>query len=72
MNGYQSGNFASAMPGKLFYTADRDILWELKGNQYLFLIEKPNYLGEYTPIKFKGTIHVMNKFSLSDVIDKEI
>jgi len=72
MNGYQEGDFAYPMPGKLFYTADRDILWEMKGDRYMFLVEKENYFGEYTLVKFSGTLHVMNKFSLAKAIEKEL
>ena len=73
MNGYQQGTFAGKMPGKLFYTTDKDILHEINDRTFLFLIEKENYLGEYTPIRFKNhNIHVMNKFSLGRIIDKEL
>lgn len=72
MNGYQKGNFANPMPGTLFYTTDKDILWEMKDNKYLFLVEKKDYLGEYTAIKFSGTVHIMNKFSLLRAIDGEM
>ena len=38
-----------------------------------FLVEKKDYLGEYTALKTKGqTIHVMNKFSLNRMIDREM
>lgn len=73
MNGYQRGDFAAEMPGKLFYTLDRDLLWELDKDSYLFLIEKENYIGEYTPLRFHGnTVHIMNKFSLNRIIDQEL
>lgn len=73
MNGYQEGPFAGKMPGKLFYTTDKDILHKVEDKSFWFLIEKENYLGEYTPIKFENhNIHVMNKFSLGRIIDKEL
>ena len=73
MNGFQKGKFAKEMPGKMMYTTDRDILWELDGDELMFLVEKKDYHGQYTPIRTKGqTIHVMNKFSLNRLIDKEI
>lgn len=73
MNGYQSGDFAGKMPGKLFYTTDKDELVKLNDDKFLFLIEKENHIGEYTAIKFKrNTVHVMNKFSLNRIIDKEL
>lgn len=72
MNGYQEGDFAHKLPGKKYYTADRDILWNLKEDNFLFLLEKEKFLGEYTPLRIKGSsIHVMNKFSLNRMIDNE-
>jgi hypothetical protein len=73
MNGYQEGSFAGKMPGKLFYTTDKDILCDVKDESFLFLVEKDQHIGEYTPIRFKdNTVHVMNKFSLNRFIDKEL
>jgi hypothetical protein len=41
-------------------------------DEMTFLVEKKNYLGEYTAIKTTGqTIHVMNKLSLNRIIDQE-
>ena len=73
MNGFASGHFAKEMPGKMMYTTDKDVLENLKEDQMMFLVEKKDYLGEYTALHTKGqTIHVMNKFSLNRIIDKEI
>lgn len=72
MNGFQSGNFAQELPGKMLYTTDKDILWQLDNDEMMFLVEKKDYLGEYTALKTTGqSIHVMNKFSLGRIIDKE-
>jgi len=72
MNGFQTGSFAQQLPGKMMYTTDKDILWQLKDDNMMFLVEKKDYLGEYTTLKTSGqTIHVMNKFSLGRMIDKE-
>jgi hypothetical protein len=73
MNGYQKGDFAKLMPGKLYYTTDKDVLVDIKNDEFMFLIEKEQYLGEYVPIKFKNnSVHVINKFSLNRFIDKEL
>ena len=73
MNGYQQGDFAGKMPGKLFYTTDRDIVVDVDNKSFLILVEKEKYLGEYTPIRFKDhNLHIMNKFSLNRMIDKEL
>jgi len=71
MNGFQPGNFAAPMPGKLLYTIDKDLLWKMHNDELTFLVEKKDYLGEYTALKTIGqTIHVMNKFSLNRAIDE--
>lgn len=71
MNGFQAGSFAAPMPGKLLYVTDRDILWNINDESLTILVEKKDYLGEYTPIKTTGqTVHVMNKLSLNRSIDE--
>ena len=72
MNGFQIGNFAQQLPGKMLYTTDKDVLWQMNDDKMMFLVEKKDRLGEYTTIKTTGqTIHVMNKFSLNRIIDEE-
>ena len=72
MNGFQPGDFAQQLPGKMLYTTDKDVLWQMNDDKMMFLVEKKDYLGEYTAIKTSGqTIHVMNKFSLNRIIDEE-
>lgn len=72
MNGYQSGNFAGPMPGTLYYVTDKSILWEIKDNSLFILLEKPEYVGEYTALRIKdANVHVMNKFSLNRCIDEQ-
>ena len=71
MNGFELGNFASQLPGKHYYTIDKDILWSLIDDEMLFLVEKKDYLGEYHAIRTKGqSVHVMNKFSLERIISE--
>tara|TARA_B110000977_G_scaffold17642_1_gene21381 strand:- start:2429 stop:3280 length:852 start_codon:yes stop_codon:yes gene_type:complete len=72
MNGFQKGDFAQQLPGSMMYTTDKDVLWQLKEDEMMFLVEKKDYLGQYTALKTLGqTIHVMNKSSLNRIIDKE-
>ena len=72
MNGFDKGSFVGTLPGKHYYTIDKDILWQMKDDSMLFLVEKKDYLGEYLPILTKGqSVHVMNKFSLERVINEE-
>ena len=70
MNAKSSGIFAQELPGKMFYISDRDLLISIEDRKMKFLIEKENYLGEYTTVSMKDTdIHIMNKLSLSRFID---
>jgi hypothetical protein len=72
MNGFQAGDFAQQLPGSMLYTIDRDILWQLKEDEMMFLVEKKDYLGEYTALTTVGqNIHIMNKISLNRIIDEE-
>lgn len=70
MNGFEKGDFAAPLPGKHLYTIDKDILYKLQDDKMTFLVEKKDYLGEYTAIHTRGqSVHVMNKFSLERIID---
>ena len=72
MNGFRSGDFAGQLPGSMLYTTDKDVLWKIDNDEMMFLVEKKDYLGEYTALKTQGqTIHVMNKISLNRIIDEE-
>ena len=72
MNGFQRGNFAVELPGKNFYSLDKDILIQMNDNELKFLVEKQKYLGEYTCVKIKNSnVHVMNKFSLERMINDD-
>jgi hypothetical protein len=68
MNGYTQGIFAKKMPGTLYYSTDRDLLIDLKDDEFTLLVESQN--SSYFPVKIKGSnVHVMNKFSLGRIID---
>lgn len=70
MNGKTNGEFASELPGTMSYITDRDILINIDNNKMKFLVEKKDYLGEYTLAKTEGIdVHVMNKSSLIRYID---
>ena len=70
MNGKTNGTFADELPGKMIYSTDRDILVTMDNTTLKFLLEKQDYLGEYTAAKTSGIdVHVMNKASLSRFID---
>jgi hypothetical protein len=70
MNGKMEGDFALDLPGKMCYIEDKDVLLDIKGNAMKFLLQKKDYLGEYTAAKTSGLdMHVMNKPSLLRIID---
>jgi len=70
MNGKTEGDIAVDLPGAMTYIEDRDVLLEIKEDSFKFLIQKKNHLGEYIAAKTSGIdVHVMNKSSLSRVID---
>lgn len=72
MNGYQSGDVIKPMPGKLYYTTDKSLLWKIQGHELLHLLEKFKHSGEYTLMRSKNVnVHVMNKFSLNRCIDEQ-
>jgi hypothetical protein len=71
MNNKADGNFAMELPGTMTYAIDKDILLKIEDNKLQFLVEKKDYLGEYTAAKTEGLdVHVMNKISLSRCIDE--
>lgn len=71
MNGKMEGDFALPLPGKMCFIQDKDILLELKSNAMKFLLQKKDYLGQYTAAKTTGIdMHVMNKPSMLRIIDE--
>ena len=70
MNGLVENNFAHSMPGTLFYITDRDLLVDMKDDEFTILVEKKKSYGKYFPLKIKGSnLHVMNKFSLNRILE---
>jgi hypothetical protein len=68
-SGYDSNNFQDLIPGKMYYTLDKDQLHSIDKSACTFLVEKENNLGEYTIIKTNNLdVHVMNKYSLMEVL----
>jgi len=70
-NGSVDGTFAKPLPGKLYYTMDKDILVSMKDNSMQFLVEKQQVHGDYTLLKTNNLdVHVMNKYSLARFINE--
>jgi hypothetical protein len=69
MNGKTNGEFATELPGKMIFSSDKDLLISIDDANMRFLIEKKDYLGEYTLAKTSGLdVHILNKFSLDRFI----
>jgi len=72
MNGMSSGDFVKEFPGRLLYATDKSELVEITDDSALLLLENPNRIGHYTPMKVKNTnIHFMNKFSLDRLLKND-
>lgn len=70
LNGFSDNNFVKELPGKLFYTTDKDVLLSVNEDEFKFLIEDKDK-NNYILTKIKGSsVHVMNKFSLNEIIDE--
>jgi hypothetical protein len=70
MNGKTNGEFASDLPGRMYYSLDKDFLVSTNNEKLKFLLSKKDYPGEYTLAKTSGLdIHIMNKQSLIRMID---
>lgn len=72
LNGFVPGNIVQELPGKMYYTIDKDYVVNIEKEKLTFLIEKQERLGEYNIISTKGlNVHSMNKFSLERfILDK--
>jgi hypothetical protein len=71
LNNNSAGNTVSNLPGKLYYTVDKDLLVGVKDTTLTFLLEKEKYHGEYTLLQTnKLDVHVMNKYSLARNINE--
>lgn len=70
MNGKTNGEFATELPGKMNFLLDKDFLVSIENDRIKFLASKKDHYGEYVLGSTKGLdVHVMNKQSLSRVID---
>ncbi len=70
MNGFTDDNWAKELPGKMFYTLDRDFIQTLDNDKLTFLLQKEKVTGEYILTSTKEcNVHVMNKFSLGQLIN---
>ena len=60
------------IPGKMYYTLDKDLLMKCDDTSFTFLLEKEKHHGEYTAMKVSNLdMHIMNKYSLARLIDEQ-
>jgi hypothetical protein len=65
LNGFSRGFFAGSLPGKMFFTTDRDILLNSSERSMHFLLENNSASGGFISVKTNDVdVHVMNKYSL--------
>ena len=73
MNGNQKTNWPKAMPGKLWFTTDNDVLVKMNDEKYVFMLDKKDWKGHYVLSTInKANIHIMNKFSLDRAISEAL
>jgi len=71
-NGNIDSPVVATLPGKKFYTLDKDVMIDIADSKFKFLLEKEKYLGEYIALKTQGIdVHVMNKYSLLRYLNNE-
>lgn len=69
LNGFNNGKFVGELPGKFWFSSDRDIPLSIEGDTCKLLIDQTNS-SNYLPVKLKkANVHIMNKFKLQDIID---
>ena len=69
LNGFNNNNFVGELPGKFWFSSDRDIPLSIEGDTCKLLVDQTDS-ANYIPVKLKqANIHIMNKFSLQDIID---
>ena len=72
LNGFQKSDWPKSLPGNLWYSTDRDVCINMDREKFTFLLDKKDWPGHYTVGSIKdANIHIMNKFSLNRLVDKE-
>jgi len=71
LRGFQESSWPVTMPGTMYMSFDTDILEKLDGNALTIIADYKNN-ASYMAVSVKdANVHVMNKFSLGRIIDKE-
>lgn len=70
MNGYRKGGFVGILPGKKYFTTDKDLCVSIDETKFKFLLQQKDNV-DFFPAKTDGcNVHIMNKFSLNRMIDE--
>lgn len=71
MQGFTNDFRPMNLPATIYYSTDKDELIDVKSDKdFVFLVQKKDCLGEYTPVKISNQIvHIMNKYSLGRYTD---
>lgn len=68
-SGFLPNAFTGLLPGKMYFVQDKDFLINVDKNSLWFLLEKKDFVGDYTPMKVNNLdVHIMNKFSIMEVL----
>ena len=70
MRGFEnSTEWPKDIPGDMWVSIDKDVLLDINNNTITILAHR---VYDYLPVKLKdATVHIMNKFSLNEYIDKD-
>lgn len=69
LNGFANENFVGELPGKFWFSSDKDIPLSIDGDVCKLLVDQNNS-ANYLPVKLtQANIHFMNKFALQDIIN---
>lgn len=71
LSGLNGSSFVRTLPGKFWFTSDRDIPISIEQETVRFLIDQ-NDNASYIAAKLSNSnVHIMNKFALQEIIENE-
>ena len=71
LNGHKKGCWPNPIPGNLYMSLDIDILDKVEDDKFLVVYDQDENASYFAASLSNQNLHVMNKFSLGRVIDKE-
>lgn len=71
LRGFQKSSWPAQMPGNMYMSTDADMIHKIDNNKITFITDY-NHNGSYLGVSIEDSnVHIMNKFSLGRMIDKE-